>query len=102
MRRTSVAIVFLFLSLQAASAASMQFPPARRISGVVVDHQHQALPGIIVIAHGASGERRTTTDDTGQFAIDVPDEEITLRVEGEYIKPQQQIVTTVSGNLRIE
>jgi hypothetical protein len=80
----------------------MQFPPTRRIAGVIVDRKDEVLAGIIVIARSASGERRTTTDDTGQFAIDVPDEEITLRVEGEYIKPQEQIVSRASENLRIE
>ena len=70
-------------------------------TGVVVDHKDQVLGGVTVIARAASGESRTTTDDVGQFSIDIPDEEITLRVEGRYIKPQEQIVTN-SENIRIK
>ena len=70
-------------------------------AGVVVDHKDQVLSGVTVIARGLHGESRTTTDDVGQFSIDVPDEEITLHVEGQYIKTQEQIVTN-SQSVRIK
>ena len=70
-------------------------------TGVVVDHKDRVLSGVTVIARSTSGESRTTTDDVGQFSIDIPDEEIILRVEGQYIKTQEQIVTN-SENLRIK
>src|SRR5260370_5857011 len=90
--RCGVTITFLFVCFQAGFASSAQFPPSRRISGVIVDHKEQALAGITVIAREAGGEQRTSTDDLGQIAIDIPDEESTLRVAGQYIKPQEHTV----------
>ena len=105
MRRYSLVVMILLLSsVQVVFASSMQSPAGRKISGVIVDHKGEVLNGVAVIARGTSGERRTTTNETGQFSLDVPNEDTTLRVEGQYIKPREQIVpvTSASGNLRIE
>ena len=66
----------------------MQSSLERKVSGVIVDRKDAVLNGITVIARGASGERRTTTNEAGQFSVAVPDESISLRIEGQYIKPQ--------------
>jgi len=103
MRQNMARIIFLLLSVQIGCAYPMQAPWDRRISGVVVDRKDQVLSGVTVIACGVTSERRTTTNDAGQFAFDVPDEEITLCVEGKYIKRHDQVISLpIAGTLRIE
>src|SRR5262245_48148756 len=96
-------LLVLFLSVQAVFASSMQSATKRTISGVIVGDKNEVLPGLLVIARGASGERRTTTNETGQFTIEVSNEDVSLRIEGQYIKPLEQALP-ISGdpeNLRI-
>src|SRR5437773_8357090 len=66
----------------------MQSSLERKVSGMIVDPKDAVLNGITVIAQGASGERRTTTTEAGRFSVDVPNEDISLLIEGQYIKPQ--------------
>src|SRR5947207_3398303 len=98
----SVILATLLIAMFAAAAFAMQ--SSRRISGVVADRKAQVLVGITVIARGASGERQTTTNETGQFTLDVPNEDVALSIEGQYLKPQEQAIPAggVSENLRIE
>jgi len=70
----------------------MQSQSNTTISGVVVDHKEQVLKGITVVALNSEGERSVVTDEVGQFSIEVPSREFTLRVEGPYIKPLQQVI----------
>src|ERR1700757_4190016 len=97
MRRYSATIIFFFLALQNAFAS-------RTISGEIVDHKNQVLTGITIIARGANAEQRTTSDETGRFAFSVPDEDISLRIEGPYIKTQEKTVavSSTTENIRIE
>ena len=102
--RYRMVVLILLLSVRVVFVSAMQSPEGRRLSGVIVDHKDEVLTGVAVIARGPSGERRAITDETGQFNLDVPNEDITLRVEGPYIKPQEQTIParTVSENLLIE
>ena len=102
--RYSAAVVILVLPLQLVFASPMQPSMGHKISGVIVDHKGNVLSGIAVIVHGMSGEQRTSTNDAGQFNLDVADEEVRLRVEGQYISSQEQVirVTSLRGDLRIE
>ena len=97
MSRYTATIIFLFLAFQDAFAS-------RTISGVIVDDKDQVLSGITIIARGASAEQRTTSDETGRFALSVPDDDISLRIEGPYIKTQEQTVavSNTTENIRIE
>ena len=80
--------LFVFILTFCVEASAMQSSLERKVSGVIVDPKDAVLNGITVIARGASGERRTTTNEAGQFSVAVPDESISLRIEGQYIKPQ--------------
>src|SRR2546430_36258 len=85
-------VILLLFSVRVVSASKMHPSASRTISGVIVDHKGQVLRDVIVIAAGASGEQQTTTNEAGQFTIDTPVEEIRLRVEGQYIKPEEQTI----------
>jgi outer membrane receptor protein involved in Fe transport len=94
--------IFL-ISFQIVSAGATQARD-RRISGTLVDDKGQVLTGIAVIASGGSGKWRTTSDAVGQFTLEVPNEEVSLRVEGPFIKPQGYTlpVGSSSENLRFQ
>ncbi len=80
--------LFVFILTFCVEASAMQSSLERKVSGVIVDPKDAVLNGITVIAQGASGERRTTTTEAGRFSVDVPNEDISLLIEGQYIKPQ--------------
>jgi TonB-dependent Receptor Plug Domain/TonB dependent receptor-like, beta-barrel len=69
-----------------------------------VDDKGQVLTGMVVIASGVNGESRTTTNGTGQFTLETPNQDVSLRIEGLYIKPLVQSLTIAgtSENLRIQ
>src|SRR5262245_64742535 len=98
-----LAFTMLFISVHLVCAFGIQ-SQSRKVSGIIVDHKDQVLPGITVIVQTGSGERRTTTDEVGRFILDVPIEDVSLRIEGPYIRSQQQSLSsgTVVENLRIE
>lgn len=84
--------IILILCAQGLLAFPVQLLPGRTISGVIVDRKDAALNGLTVIARSSVGERRTTTNETGQFSLDVPNEDVSLHIEGQYVKPQERIV----------
>jgi TonB-dependent Receptor Plug Domain/Carboxypeptidase regulatory-like domain len=91
------------VSVQIAFAGSTQVRD-RRISGTLVDDKGQVLTGISVIASGGSGAWGTTTDGVGQFTLNVPNEDVSVCVEGPFIKPQGYTlpVGRSSENLRFQ
>src|SRR5437773_2980564 len=102
--RSLLLIILLTAIAPARLASETQFPPSRTVSGVIVGPKNEVLTGATVIARAAGAEQRITTDDRGQFRIEVPPGEVTLHIEGQYIKPQDRIIPTEAAttNLRIE
>ena len=76
----------LLLSAHAAWALALQSRGTRQISGMVVTQKDEVLRGITVIARGAGFERWTATGDNGEFSLQVPGADVTLRLEGQYIR----------------
>src|SRR5256885_1817409 len=58
----------------------------RTLSGVVVTDRDEAVPGASIIVRYASGEIITITDAAGKFSLPVPDETLTLIVEGKNLQ----------------
>ena len=102
--RSLLLIILLTAIAPARLASETQFPPSRTVSGVIVGPKNEVLTGATVIARAAGAEQRITTDDRGQFRIEVPPGEVTLHIEGQYIKPQDRIIPAEAAttNLRIE
>src|SRR5215813_13762015 len=98
-----LALMIILASFQPAFTSPLQ-SSTRTISGTVVDDKGQVLPGMVVIASGVNGESRTTTNGTGQFTLETPNQDVALRIEGPYIKPLVQSLTIASAseNLRIQ
>ena len=86
-------VVLISSTAQAQSAAPLlpaQPVTQRTLAGTVVAQRNELVTGATVIAQTASGEWRTVTDDEGRFRLDVPNEAVTLRVEGENIAPGER------------
>src|SRR2546426_401865 len=74
------------------AALPLQAQALRPISGVVVTSKDEAVYGVTVIASSNTGEERTMTDNDGRFQLDVPNQEVTLRFEGQNIHPQERTI----------
>jgi hypothetical protein len=77
---------------------------ATHISGVVVDHNGAVLRGMTIIGHTEHDQRQTSTDESGRFALEVPEVIVSLNVEGQYIEALEKILSSEdqTDNLRIE
>jgi hypothetical protein len=84
-------------------ASALQFQ-TRRVAGVIVTSKDEVVKGVSIIATSAKGEKTTVSDDDGVFSLDVPNEDVTLRIEGQYIKPHELTLrsNTPSDRLRIQ
>jgi TonB-dependent receptor-like protein/carboxypeptidase family protein len=86
-----------------AGALSVQAQGMRPVSGVVVTSKDEAVYGVSVIAASSRGEQRTVTDDEGRFQLDVPAEDVTLRFEGQNIRPEERTIRSNDATvLRVE
>src|SRR3989441_6225824 len=97
-------VLLLTAFAQAGFAFATQSPLSRTISGLIAGPKNEVLTGATVVARTAVSEKTTTTDERGQFRIEAPDDEVTLHVEGQYIKPQDRTIPAggAQTNLRIE
>ncbi len=96
-------VISLALTLICGSSPALaQNGPSRALSGVVITARNEAVPGAIVIVRSASGEQRTESDAEGRFRLTVPNEPVTLRVEGKYIVPRERIIGTADSTNNLE
>src|SRR5215468_8758945 len=102
-RRTLLALV-LILSNAVGIAVAAQSDSSRLISGVVVGPKGEVLKGATIVIRGGSYEVSTISDGLGQFSMVAPPTDLTLHIEGQYIKPKNRILKEgePSSNLRIE
>jgi outer membrane receptor protein involved in Fe transport len=71
----------------------------RKLSGAVVTRADEAVAGVTVVARGAFGERRSTTDANGRFSLVVPAEPLALRVEGRHIVANESRLADGRANI---
>jgi hypothetical protein len=98
------ALLRLVLGLVPPSHLSAVQRPSRKISGVVITANNEAVRGVSIVVRGTEPERRVVTNQFGQFDLEIPDVDVTLRVEAPYIKPQERIVRVeeAPANFRIQ
>jgi hypothetical protein len=77
---------------------------SRKISGTVVTSNNEAVKDVSIIVRSIDPEKRVVTNQLGQFDLEIPDQDVTLRVEGPYIKPLERIVRAEESpaNFRIQ
>src|SRR5262245_26933716 len=102
-RACLLALTIILASFQLSFASPLQ-SSTRTVSGTVVDDKGQVLTGMVVIASGVNVESRTTTNGTGQFTLETPNHDVSLRIEAPYIQPlvPSLTISSTSENLRIQ
>ncbi|MEK7833433.1 MAG: TonB-dependent receptor plug domain-containing protein [Acidobacteriota bacterium] len=95
--------LLLLLALFAGRAIA-QNSAIRILAGTVVTDKNEVVADVTIIALSASGERKTLTDAEGKFRLQVPNEVLTLRVEGRNVSaPELKIsIGDKADDLRIE
>jgi outer membrane receptor protein involved in Fe transport len=87
--RLSTVLVAVTLAASITSAAE----PPRKLSGVVVTIQNEAVAGATVTVTTIDGERSVTTGADGAFSIEVPEEGLVVKVSGKDIDPIERLVS---------
>ena len=90
--RYPVCALLLFILLISPSSGFAQSRSSRVISGVVVTARNQAVEGATVTARYGSGDQKTTTDDRGAFSLTVPNEPVTLHIDGRHVETNARII----------
>ncbi len=84
MRLLRLCLAILLLPLCLGSMRGQPVAP-RFVSGVIVDETGAAVPGIRVQASGSWGHEDTQSDSQGQFHLQVPAGQFTLKAAGQYL-----------------
>lgn len=74
----------------------------RNISGIIITKKHELVEGVTIVARYASGEKKTTTDGEGHFNLIVPNEPVTLRVEGRYVVAHERQISASESATDLE
>lgn len=71
-------------------AVNAQDTAPHTLSGVIITARNEVVSGATVTVRAASGEQQTVSGPDGRFRLSIPNEPLTLTIEGKYIKPQQR------------
>ncbi|HKX32563.1 MAG TPA: TonB-dependent receptor [Blastocatellia bacterium] len=76
----------------------------RTLSGVIVTHKGEAVPGVSLSIRPAIGEGKAVSDASGAFRLSAPAGPLTLKVEGRNIVPRELAIgaAEIPDSLRIE
>ena len=76
----------------------------RTISGTVVTANGEAVRGVTIAVRTSAGDKTATSDDEGNFKLEVPREAVSLRVAGKNISAQELTFAAndPTENLRVE
>jgi outer membrane receptor protein involved in Fe transport len=89
----------LILALFTATASALQSKTERTIQGVIITAKRESVEGATITARFSSGERKTTSDSEGGFALVVPREKIALIIEGKHITTRE---VAIEANERVD
>src|SRR4051812_39637594 len=83
-RVKAIVAVLGFLVALSAGSVSADTAPGISVSGIVLDRNHAAIPGVTVTASAAAWRVTTRTDGEGNFSFNLApgDYEITFEAEG--------------------
>ncbi len=102
--KAAICALLILVLLAAHVSVLAQSKTDRTIRGVVITAKRESVEGAIITARFSSGEQKTTSDREGRFTMTVPNEQVTLRIEGKYVIPRERIVEANerTDNLEIE
>lgn len=96
--------LMLMLSFNARPGVCAQDVPLRMLSGTIVTATNEVVAGAAVTVRTSVGDRTATSNAEGHFTLNVPRENILIRISGKNISAQERTVgaTEPSENMRIE
>jgi len=97
-------ILLLLPVLLVCSQLHAQTNVNRTLSGIIVTDSNESVAEVSVIVRYPSGQQKTVSDSEGNFRLTVPNEPLTLRVEGKNIDSVERVIGPgeASENLRIK
>jgi hypothetical protein len=98
------ALILLALLFFLSSIPNARAQERRTLSGIVVNNQNESASGVLLIVSSATGERKTVTDERGNFSLLVPGSAFTVRIEGKYVvaQPRDFSAGEATENIRLE
>src|ERR1041384_1064079 len=93
---------FLLILVMPGIQAEAQTAATRTLSGIVVTDRGESVPGASIIVRYASGEEITITDAAGKFTLPVPDEPLTLIVEGKNLQGTQKSIAAGESTVNVQ
>jgi outer membrane receptor protein involved in Fe transport len=95
---TSLLLILVLLGIQ----VEAQTATTRTLSGIVITDRDEIVPGASIIVRYASGEEITITDAAGKFSLPVPDETLTLIVEGKNLQGMQKSIAAGESTVNVQ
>ncbi len=94
----------LLLSVFVCGQVGAQTNTTRTLSGTIVTPKNEAVAGVSVIVRSSAGEQKTVSDSEGEFRLTVPDEPLSVRIEGKNVAVQERVIGKgeAAENLRFE
>ncbi|HSE98836.1 MAG TPA: carboxypeptidase-like regulatory domain-containing protein, partial [Blastocatellia bacterium] len=87
-------LIFLLVAMTGNTLTSFaQTVSTRTLSGTVITRKNESVKGVTVVAVSSKDRRTAVTDSDGRFALEVPREPITVRVEGKYIVSSERSIS---------
>lgn len=96
-----VGLLFLIAVLSSIQV-NAQTSNLRTLSGVVVSDKNELVAGASVIVRAASGEQRAVSDADGSFHLTVPNEPLSVRVEGKNLEPFDKPIGANEGTENLQ
>ncbi|MEN3334279.1 MAG: hypothetical protein V7641_3644 [Blastocatellia bacterium] len=94
--------LLLLLAIGMCVQAEAQTVTTRTLSGIVITDRDESVPGASIIVRYASGEEITISDAAGKFTLPVPDEPLTLIVEGKNLQGTQQSIAAGESPVNVQ
>lgn len=88
MKHLGSLLVFVFMC----SSVAGQATGTRTLSGFIITQHDELLAGVTVSLSYQSGEQRVVSDGEGRFQFTIPNELVTVRIEGKSFKPVEKRV----------
>ncbi|HKS41898.1 MAG TPA: TonB-dependent receptor, partial [Blastocatellia bacterium] len=76
--------------------------PARTLSGVILTDKNEAVAGASIVVRSSSGEVKAVSDANGEFSITVPDEPLTVRVEGKNLEATEKLIAATDSTEHLQ
>jgi outer membrane receptor protein involved in Fe transport len=96
------ALLLLVMAASLCLQAEAQTYATRTLSGVVVTDRNESVSGATITVRYGSGEMITASDAAGKFTLTVPDEPLTLIIEGKNLLGIQKAIAAGEPSMNLQ